>query len=684
MSATLTAPLNLTTTDAGAAFRTEVKKSVFAIIAFVVVYIILFVLALGLVAVCFYAGVAIITNSPGTMTFILGGGLMGVGVLVFFFLIKFLFDVNKTDVSGSIEVTAADQPELVAMVYAIADEAQAPKPKKIFISHDVNACVFYNSSFWSMFLPVRKNLMIGLGLVNALNKSELQAVIAHEFGHFSQRSMKLGSFVYHVNHIIYNMLFRNDGFGKGIQTFSQVHFIFYLFARITIWIVQGIQYVLRQMYKLVNLSYMGLSRQMEFHADLVAANVSGSNNIISALQRIETADHCYHATLEGYNKLIKQDKVASDFYADHQAVLHHFVQAHEEIKGEEAVLPRVNIKDQWASHPTTPERKAYLDQFNLAGPVDPTPAWSLFNNAEQLKQELTRFFYRDIDGLEQKTPLQPADFADFYQAEQRNYTLPKVFGRYYDNRSVQPFDLAAARLLPAADNFFELFTPVTRQLPATVLGLRNDITLLKAIESKEVTTGSFDFDGTKYKRNEAAGIRETLEAELAVKEAALADADKNLFAYFEKCLQACSTEKAAAYTNGMTAYFAHQEKSVGYLVLLQDILAQMGEIFAGQTVEIDRIQATLSNFKEKPEKDLKASLGEWLAAGAFDKVPAFKEKVLSFIEKDYAYFSGKHFFDNELGHLHEVLHESWAQVNEFLFDENKRLVVMQGDCLSGE
>jgi Zn-dependent protease with chaperone function len=657
-------------------------KSVFAIIAFVIVYLVLFALALGLVVVCFWAGVGLIANSPGTMTFILGGGLMGVGVLVFFFLIKFLFDVNKRDTSGTIEVTAADQPELVAMVHAIADEAQAPKPKKIFISHDVNASVFYNSSFWSMFLPVRKNLMIGLGLVNALNKSELQAVIAHEFGHFSQRSMKLGSFVYHVNHIIYNMLYRNDGFGKGIQTFSQVHFIFYLFARITIWIIQGIQFVLRQMYKLVNLSYMGLSRQMEFHADLVAANVSGSNNIISALQRIETADHCYHATLEGYNKLIKQEKVASDFYADHQTVLHHFVQAHEEIKGEEAVQPRVNIKDQWASHPTTPERKAYLDQFDLSGPVDPEPAWSLFSNPGQLKQELTRFFYRDIPGVEQKTALQPADFADFYQAEQRNYALPKVFGRYYDNRSVKPFDLAEARMLPATASFPDLFSPVARQLPAAILGLKNDIAVLKAIEGKELDTRSFDFDGTKYKRSEAARIGEMLEAELAVKETALVESDKNLFSYFEKCLQASSTERAAAYATGMTEYFAWQEKSAVYLVLLQDILAQMGEIFAGQTVEIDRIQATLRNFKEKPEKDLKAGLNEWLVAGAFDKDPAFKEKVASFIVKEYPYFGSNSFLDNELTHLHAVLHESWAEVNEFLFDQNKRLLGMQADCLS--
>jgi hypothetical protein len=40
-----------------------------------------------------------------------------------------------------------------------------------------------------MFLPVRKKLEIGVGPVNSINASELKAVIAHEFVHFSKRSM---------------------------------------------------------------------------------------------------------------------------------------------------------------------------------------------------------------------------------------------------------------------------------------------------------------------------------------------------------------------------------------------------------------------------------------------------------------------------------------------------------------
>lgn len=122
------------------------------------------------------------------------------------FLVKFIFAVSQDVNSDRVEITEAEQPRLFAFIRRLAGETQVPFPKKIFLSSNVNACVFYNSSFRSMFLPIRKNLEIGLGLVNSVNLSELKAVIAHEFGHFSQKSMKLGSFTYNVNRIVYNML----------------------------------------------------------------------------------------------------------------------------------------------------------------------------------------------------------------------------------------------------------------------------------------------------------------------------------------------------------------------------------------------------------------------------------------------------------------------------------------------
>src|SRR6185437_15415629 len=214
-----------------------------------------------------------------------------------FFLIKFIFAVSKNINDSRIEIKEEDQSELYSFIRTLSKETKTPFPKRIFLTSDVNASVFYNSSFWSMFLPVRKNLEIGLGLVNSVNLSEFKAVIAHEFGHFSQRSMRLGSFTYNVNRVIYNMLYENNDYTAFLQAWAGIHRLLRYFASVTVRIARGIQWVLRRMYQVINRTYMGLSREMEFHADTVAAAVSGSNNSISALARIEVASNCFNAAV---------------------------------------------------------------------------------------------------------------------------------------------------------------------------------------------------------------------------------------------------------------------------------------------------------------------------------------------------------------------------------------------------
>jgi len=85
-------------------------------------------------------------------------------------------------------------------------------------------------------LPGRKNLVIGLGLVNRLNLSEFKAVLAHEFGHFSQNSMKLGSYVYTSNRIIGEIVFGRDWLDDLIAGFCQTDIRIAVFA----WALAGI------------------------------------------------------------------------------------------------------------------------------------------------------------------------------------------------------------------------------------------------------------------------------------------------------------------------------------------------------------------------------------------------------------------------------------------------------------
>ncbi|UUZ51245.1 M48 family metallopeptidase [Massilia sp. B-10] len=104
------------------------------------------------------------------------------------FMVKAIFSVRNAKPTDLHEVTAKDQPRLFAFLFDLADAHAAPRPHKVYLSARVNAAVFYDLSLFNLIFPSKKNLEIGLALVNTLTLGELRAVLAHEFGHFAQRS----------------------------------------------------------------------------------------------------------------------------------------------------------------------------------------------------------------------------------------------------------------------------------------------------------------------------------------------------------------------------------------------------------------------------------------------------------------------------------------------------------------
>ena len=188
-------------------FKKQTVKAILSILFFILVYLIMVVVAIELMILCVWGGIMLIVAFPRFITLLIGLGLASLGILVLFFLLKFIFKSHKVDQSGLIEVNETDEPALFSLIRDVATNVGTRFPKKVYLSSDVNAGVFYNHNFWSMFFPVRKNLRIGMGLINTTSEIELKAILAHEFGHFSQKTMAVGSYIYNVNQIIYNMLY---------------------------------------------------------------------------------------------------------------------------------------------------------------------------------------------------------------------------------------------------------------------------------------------------------------------------------------------------------------------------------------------------------------------------------------------------------------------------------------------
>src|SRR5262249_18091768 len=204
-------------------------------------------------------------------------------------LVKGLFKRQRVDAALQVEVTEAQQPRLFAFLRRLCKDTGAPRPRRVYLSAEVNAAVFYHPSFLSLFLPTRKNLVIGLGLVNRLNLSEFKAVLAHEFGHFSQSSMKLGSYVYTSNQIINELVFGRDWLDDLMGMLRGLDVRIAVFAWAFTGVLWGVRKTLQGLFRVINFSNAALLREMEFNADLVAVRVAGSDALVHGLARLDFA-----------------------------------------------------------------------------------------------------------------------------------------------------------------------------------------------------------------------------------------------------------------------------------------------------------------------------------------------------------------------------------------------------------
>jgi Zn-dependent protease with chaperone function len=649
------------------------------------------ILSIGLVIACIYGGVMLIINFPRVITILIGIGIIGLGVMVFIFLIKFIFAVSKFDRSGSLEITRADQPELFDFIRQLTKDTHTPFPKKIYLSADVNACVFYDSSFWSMFFPVRKNLQIGLGLVNCLNISEFKAVMAHEFGHFSQRSMKLGSFVYNVNRIIYNMLYENKDYTSSLQSFARASGYFAFFAGITVEIVKGIQSLLRSMYGIINKNYLSLSREMEFHADTVAASVAGSNNLVSALKRVEFGDTCYNITLQKCDEIYKEKQVSKNIYRNQTVVLTEVAKEFEmpvkdglPVVGEAYLqgqnFSRVNFKDQWASHPTTEEREIRLDKLGVHTEPDTQLAWAIFRNSPEWQEKLTQQLYGKLTASE-ITIINEENFESKYKTGLNEFSLPAQYKNFYDRRRIVALDKEEfENLKHSADRLDEIFSVENVLLPNKISATERDIELLKAIKEK-TDIKSFDFDGEKNNIERASAIITELEKELEDKKKTLDEVDKKAVSFFYTAALQRNSGEGERLKGLYLDYFDNCKKADEFLKFLNLMMGDLGSIYRGETIPISTIESIISTLKTKNENEFKGWLKRWTALGVFNRSP-FKKEVDLFIDSNNKYFDGSGFKTEDLRTLNELVNSSWNAVNEWLFLEFKNILRVQLTLLS--
>ncbi len=170
-------------------------------------------------------------------------------------------------------VSPEEAPELHRIIDSLASRAGLPKPKVCIINNPTP------NAFATGRNPEHAAVAVTTGLLQLMNRKELEGVIGHELGHIKNRDILIssiaavmaGAISYLATMAQWSMIFggrgRNGGGGHPI-----VGLLMMIIAPLAAMIIQ-----------------MAISRSREYLADVQGANISGSpQSLASALQKLTT------------------------------------------------------------------------------------------------------------------------------------------------------------------------------------------------------------------------------------------------------------------------------------------------------------------------------------------------------------------------------------------------------------
>lgn len=508
-----------------ASYKNSARLAVAGLLAFVALY---FALA-GWFLLTAYR-LTFLADHDGKQVF-WGYLLAACALFLAFVMLKGIFAVRNAKIEGMTELTREQQPRLFDFLYELADAAGAPRPHKVFLSERVNAAVFYDLSLFNLIVPSKKNLEIGLALVNVLNRGELRAVLAHEFGHFAQRSMAVGSWVYVAQQIASDMVSRRgkiDGFLNGLARVDVRVGLGVMVLQLIVWSIRSL---VESAFRVVVIMQRALSREMEMQADLVAVSLTGSDALVHALHKLQSADDAWDRAVQFAVGEKNAGRPPRDVFAIQTAILQRMADVlNDDSYGKVPPLPAEDAAQHrifsaglaqpprmWQTHPQNHEREANAKRVYVAAAIDENSAWSLFDQLVQLREQMTVHL---LDHPEQApAPLQDSlhQLGKMFRREHYKQRYCGVyFGRALTRHAEQVTHLRDPSGVAAPAALAQMYPEALKELVQRRRALQGEQDQLEALIAGVMTArdGVVHLRGEEYRLPQLPAALERVKAEL--------------------------------------------------------------------------------------------------------------------------------------------------------------------------
>ena len=413
------------------------------------------------------AGIVVSFRSLGVCA---GLPLALVSGCIAFMLLRVLFYRGSVEKDLQVELTEEEQPVLFECLRKLADEVGAPEPDRVFVTPEVNAAVVTHLSLVNLVVPPRRDLTIGLALVNVLTLSEFKGVMGHEFGHFSQGTGRMHSYIQVAFRVMAGLRSgetwvtkeaRAIGRGTGRTSANPVvGALFMAFVGGPLWVISKAAWVILY---LIEVSRLSLSRNHEFHADRVAVSVAGSNAIVHGLVRSTFADESFEETFRVLDIAAQHNLYTRDLYFHHTKSAERLRKVRRNSSlGLPPALKRPEdgrdvrvfdtddpgVPDMWSTHPKNADREKNAKRVFVPAEEDDRSPWILFADAAELRERLTYKVYRRIFRAKKSIELDPPERVQrLIDEEHAEVTFDPKYHGAYDERWIAPGDIAELNTL---------------------------------------------------------------------------------------------------------------------------------------------------------------------------------------------------------------------------------------------
>lgn len=299
-------------------------------------------------------GILIISNAE-RIPLALPIALLVVVLGSFWAILKGFFGSKKRNILG-VPLKREEQPKVWELCDKVAKEVGTKSVDEIFLSPQPGIGVHLSGGLFSLLIGrTKRTLTIGMGSISSLSTSQMEAILAHEFGHFSNKDTAWNSLTFTMAAALQNTLSTmptpwnsgDSGYMKAVAALNPA-----------LWVLLGY----RLLFSVVT---SGFSRMREVFADKTAIALYGYKNFTDGLMKVARNDYVFSSYFvpDMIKMLTEEGKMYTNLF-------HTMDQTYESIEQTKLTDIDKSILDQekssmFDSHPLMKDRMSYANHFEV-------------------------------------------------------------------------------------------------------------------------------------------------------------------------------------------------------------------------------------------------------------------------------------------------------------------------------